>query len=64
MQANVGSADRAVRIAAGLVIVALYFVLEGANRWWALVGLVPLATGFAGWCPAYRLLGIRTCRTR
>lgn len=64
MQANVGSADRAVRIAAGLVIVALYFVLEGANRWWALVGLVPLVTGFAGWCPAYRLLGIRTCRTR
>ena len=64
MQANVGSADRAVRIAAGLVIVALYFVLEGANRWWALVGLVPLVTGFARWCPAYRLLGIRTCRTR
>ena len=64
MQANVGSADRAVRIAAGLVIVALYFVLEGANRWWALVGLVPLATGFAGWCPAYHLLGIRTCGTR
>jgi hypothetical protein len=64
MQANVGSADRAVRIAAGLVIVALYFVLEGANRWWALVGLVPLVSGFAGRCPAYRLLGIRTCRTR
>jgi len=24
-------------------------------------GVVPLATGFMGWCPAYTLLGIKTC---
>jgi hypothetical protein len=24
---------------------------------------VPLATALVGWCPAYRLLGIRTCAT-
>jgi len=28
---------------------------------WAWIGVVPLATGFMGWCPAYTLLGIKTC---
>lgn len=64
MRSNVGNIDRVLRIAAGLVVLALYFVLDGANRWWALVGLVPLVTGWIGWCPAYGILGIRTCRAR
>jgi len=24
-------------------------------------GIVPLATGLMGWCPAYTLLGMNTC---
>jgi len=24
---------------------------------------VPLATGLLGWCPAYTLFGIKTCKT-
>ena len=31
---------------------------DGAK--WAWLGLVPLLTGLAGWCPAYRLLGLST----
>lgn len=62
MKKNAGTADRAVRVVAGLVILSLYFVVEPAYRWWALVGLVPLLTGLLGWCPAYTLLGIRTCK--
>ena len=60
MHANVGGLDRVLRIVAGLVILSLYFVLEGQNRWWALLGLVPLVTGFIGWCPAYLPFGFRT----
>ncbi|MBK7465302.1 MAG: DUF2892 domain-containing protein, partial [Betaproteobacteria bacterium] len=26
-----------------------------------LTGIVPLATGLMGWCPAYTLLGMNTC---
>jgi hypothetical protein len=48
-----------LRIAAGLVILALGAF--GPLGWWGLVGLVPLATGFMRFCPAYSLLGIRTC---
>jgi DUF2892 family protein len=60
MEANVGGVDRVVRIVIGLAILSLFFVLDGPKHWWGLVGLVPLATGFIGWCPAYVPLGIRT----
>ena len=28
---------------------------------WGYIGIVPLATGLLGWCPAYTLLGLNTC---
>lgn len=61
MQVNVGQADRAVRVGAGLVILSLFFFLEGGERYWGLVGLLPLSTGLLRFCPAYALLGINTC---
>lgn len=61
MQKNVGSIDRIARIVLGLVLIALVFV--GPQTPWGWIGLVPLATALVGWCPAYRLLGIRTCST-
>ena len=64
MDANVGGIDRSLRVIVGLAILALWFVAEGPARWWALIGLVPLVTGLVGWCPAYQVLGIRTCRGR
>ncbi len=59
MTRNMGGLDRALRIAAGLVLLALGWF--GPLGWWGLVGLVPLATALAGFCPAYTLLGINTC---
>jgi len=62
MSRNVGAIDRVIRIVLGIALLTLLFVLEGSARWLGLIGLVPLLTGIAGSCPAYRLLGIRTCR--
>lgn len=62
MEKNVGGIDRSVRIIAGLFILSLYFVLDPSYRLWALLGVVPLLTGFIGWCPAYLPFGIRTCK--
>ena len=61
MNANVGGIDRTLRIIVGLAILAMWFVAEDPTRWWALIGLVPLVTGLVGWCPAYQVLGIRSC---
>lgn len=61
MNANVGGIDRSLRIIVGLAVLALFFVLEGNARYWALVGVVPLLTGIFRFCPAYTLLGVSTC---
>lgn len=58
---NEGTIDRAVRVTAGLVLLSLVFT--GPQTPWGWIGLVPLATGLIGWCPAYSLFGIRTCKT-
>lgn len=61
MEANVGSVDRVVRVAVGLVLLSLLFVLNGNARWFGLVGVVPLATAAFRVCPLYRLAGLSTC---
>lgn len=61
MEANVGGIDRTVRIVAGIVLLSLFFVLEGNARWWGLLGVAMLATGLLRFCPAYLPFGIRTC---
>jgi hypothetical protein len=61
MAANVGGIDRTLRIVVGIAVLALFFVLEGNARYWALLGLVPLLTGIFRYCPAYSLIGVNTC---
>ncbi len=60
MECNVGTVDRTVRIVVGLVLISLVF--WGPQTNWGWIGLVPLVTGIVGWCPAYRLMDLDTCR--
>lgn len=62
MKTNVGGIDKVLRIGAGAVLVGLGVAGIGAP--WTFIGIVPLATGLLGWCPAYSLLGIDTCPLR
>lgn len=59
MTPNVGTADRIVRIIAGLAIIATGVYFES---WWGAVGLAPLVTGLVRWCPAYCPLKLTTVR--
>jgi hypothetical protein len=59
---NEGTIDRAVRIVAGLAILSLAFV--GPQSPLGYLGLVPLATGVFGFCPAYKLLGLSTAKKK
>ena len=58
--ANVGGLDRQLRIVAGLVLIAL--ALTGTVGVWGWIGVAPLATGLFRFCPAYTLLGVKTCK--
>ena len=51
--------DRILRIVVGLVLIVL--TVMGVLPVWGWIGVVPLATGLFGFCPAYTLLGINTC---
>ena len=64
MNPNVGSADRAIRIIAGLLLVSLFFVLEGGTRWLGLIGVVLIGTALINFCPLYRILGMSTSGTK
>jgi hypothetical protein len=56
---NVGGTDRILRIAVGVILIAL--TLMGTIGAWGWIGLVPLATGFMRTCPLYSMLGMNTC---
>jgi len=60
MQCNVGGIDRVLRITVGALLVIL--AITGVIGTWGWVGLVPMATGIFRFCPAYPLLGIKTCK--
>ncbi len=60
MKRNIGSAERAIRVIAGIGIISLAFV--GPHSPLAFLGIIPLATGLIGWCPPYALFGISTCK--
>ena len=51
--------DRTLRVVLGIVVLSL--TVWGPKSLWGLVGLLPLVTGLVGSCPAYSLLGLRTC---
>ena len=58
MTRNVGRTDQVLRVIVGLVILA--FAFTGPQTPLGYLGLIPLLTGLAGFCPLYSLLGIST----
>lgn len=59
MKTNEATWDRAARVALGLFILTLTSI--GPTTPWALLGLIPIATGLSGFCPLYRVFGFSTC---
>lgn len=65
MSKNVGLLDRLVRafVGLGMLAFALQWVFPGSQwNWLGWFGIVPLFTAFVGFCPAYRLIGVSTCK--
>ena len=55
---NVGKTDRIVRVILGVLLIGnVFFALQHPIGW---LGVILLATGLAGICPVYSLLGINT----
>ena len=68
MAKNVGGMDRVIRavLGGGLIYYALSN-LPGAESMMVpagVVGFVLILTAVFGWCPAYRVVGIKTCKVQ
>lgn len=65
MSPNIGGLDRVLRLVVGVALIAFALLAPAEISWsWVgWIGVVPLVTALLRWCPAYTLLGIRTCRT-
>lgn len=65
MTKNMGSADRAIRIAAAAAVVVLYLTHVISGTVAVILGVIAavfLITGFVGVCPAYIPLKISTLK--
>ena len=59
---NESPVDRAIRILLGVLGIALVFV--GPQSAWGWIGLIPLVTGIAGYCPLYTLFKFSTLKAK
>ncbi len=63
MSVNVGTIDRALRVAVGLALIAFAIPVGFPDigwNWIGWIGVLPLATAIVGNCPAYSALGFST----
>ena len=56
MTSNMGLSERVIRSVLGVGLLGLYGALPVPWRYFALLGLVLIATGISGFCPAWHLL--------
>ena len=59
MKLNMGTLDRALRVVAGIGLIGL--TLTNTIGPWGWIGVLLLATGLIGVCPAYLPFGFNTC---
>jgi hypothetical protein len=67
MKANMGTADKFIRVLIGVLIAVLYYlnVISGTTAIIILaIGIVLLITSLVSFCPLYTLLGINTCKKK
>lgn len=59
MKYNIGNIERIGRVLVGFGVLSLVFI--GPATPWGYLGLIPIVTGLAGWCPLFAALHTSTC---
>ncbi|MGZ4967925.1 MAG: YgaP family membrane protein [Methylobacter sp.] len=58
---NIGEKEKKYRLYGGVALLVISLFIPGGEVLLLLVGLVLVATGYSGWCPAYSGLNKNTC---
>ncbi len=64
MEQNVGSMDRILRVMIGLFLISMLFWVEGSNKYFGLIGIVPLLTASMKSCPLYLAFKLNTLKKK
>jgi hypothetical protein len=67
MLKNVGGTEKGIRLVFGGLLVVTALVLDlptWGTATLSVVGIVALLTGTMGYCPAWSIFGINTCRVK
>ena len=67
MLKNVGGTEKGIRLVFGGLLVVTALVLDlptWGTAMLSVVGIVALLTGAVGYCPAWSIFGINTCRVK
>ncbi|MEX2490157.1 MAG: DUF2892 domain-containing protein [Nitrospirales bacterium] len=67
MVRNVGGTEKVIRLVVGGYLVLGAFFLDlptWGTATLSVVGMVALLTGIVGYCPAWTVFGMNTCRTK
>ena len=62
---NVGGTEKGVRLVVGGLLIAAALVVDlptWGTATLSVVGIVAIVTGVVGYCPAWSIFGINTCR--
>ena len=61
MKKNIGTIDRIARLIVGIVVIVLGVVFK---NWLGIIGIIPVGTALAGYCPLYTLFGMSSCKPK
>jgi hypothetical protein len=62
MEKNMASWDRILRVILGVIFVVL--AVQKGGAWWILgvLGIIFILTSIVGFCPVYKIVGLKTLR--
>ncbi len=60
MKCNTGTIDRLIRVTIGTALLTSFYFMQ--DTYWLLVGIIPLLTGYVGFCPLYTMCKMDTCK--
>ena len=67
MKTNVGTTDKIIRVIIGIVLLLLAFLFPVGQTLkiiFIVIGIISLLTSLIGFCLAYTLFGINTCKAK
>ncbi len=59
---NIGKVDKIIRLVLGVILLSLFFLLNGNWKYIGFIGFIPIVTALLDFCPLYAIFKISTVK--